>query len=379
MKTLILTCNTGEGHNSAAAAVRDVFEKNNEICDRADTLAFLSRFASYWICKWHVTIYRHCPRVFSSGYRAAENHPRAFQSKSKIYKLLTMGTEKLYRNLVAGGYDTVICPHVFSAVLVTALREKHPELALRAYFIATDYTCSPIVRECNMDGFIIPDASLTEEFVMRGVPEDKLLCMGLPVRQAFLTRTDRTEARAACGLPEQGRHILMMCGSMGCGPMEEMTARLSVKMTDDTVLSVVCGTNERLRNKLTRQFAERENIRILGYVNNVPTLMDSADLYLTKPGGLSVTEGAAKRLPMVFVDAVAGCEAYNLRWFTERGMARTADTPEELADLCVSLLADEAQLADMRERLAQNFRTDAAQAIYDMLVRTEEKGEEQPA
>ena len=37
-------------------------------------------------------------------------------------------------------------------------------------------------------------------------------------------------------------------------------------------------------------------------------LMDSADLYLTKPGGISVTEAASMRLPMVFIDAVAGCE-----------------------------------------------------------------------
>lgn len=230
-----------------------------------------------------------------------------------------------------------------------------------------------------MDGFIIPDASLSDEFVMRGVPEDKLLCMGLPVRQAFLTHTDREQARRMCGLPAQGKHILMMCGSMGCGPMEELTVELSEQMTKDTFLTVVCGTNERLKNKLTRQFADGERIRILGYADNVPLLMDSADLYLTKPGGLSVTEGAAKRLPMVFVDAVAGCEEYNLRWFTERGMARTADTPKELAALCVSLLADERQLEQMRERLAQNFRTDAAQMIYDMLICTEEKGEEQPA
>lgn len=59
-------------------------------------------------------------------------------------------------------------------------------------------------------------------------------------------------------------------------------------------------------------------------------LMDSADLYLTKPGGLSISEASAKKLPMVFLNAVAGCESYNLHFFLERGVAQTADSPHIL-------------------------------------------------
>ena len=36
MKILILSCNTGEGHNSAAKAIREYFLSNNDECDIKD-------------------------------------------------------------------------------------------------------------------------------------------------------------------------------------------------------------------------------------------------------------------------------------------------------------------------------------------------------
>ena len=41
MKVLILSCNTGGGHNSAAAAIKDYFEKNGSRCDIVNALDFL--------------------------------------------------------------------------------------------------------------------------------------------------------------------------------------------------------------------------------------------------------------------------------------------------------------------------------------------------
>lgn len=371
MKALILTCNTGEGHNSTTAAVEDVFRSRGISCDRADTLAFLSRLTSVIVCNAHARIYRYIPKAFSAGYRAAETHPDAFERKSFLYRLLTRGVKKLHKFAVAGGYDTIVCAHAFSALLVTALREKYPEMKFHCAFVATDYTCSPSVKECNMDVFFIPDASLTEDFVSKGIAAERVIPSGLPVRAPFLTCLPRQEAAARCGLPEGKRQLLMMCGSMGCGPMEELTELLSAALPDDVVMTVICGTNEKLRRKLERRFAEQKQVNILGFVKNVSELMDCSDLYLTKPGGISVTEASAKGLPMVLVDAVAGCEEYNLQYYVSRGMAQTAGDPQQLCDLCVSLLSDDAALADMRAQIERHAHNDAAERIFEYLLDAE--------
>lgn len=368
MKTLILTCNTGEGHNSTAAAIKNVFDARSQVCESADTLAFLSPLVSRAVCHAHARIYRYMPRAFDAGYRAAEEHPDAFRRKSVLYRLLTRGVKKLYRHIVDGGYDTVVCTHAFSALLATGLKEKYPSLKIYTAFVATDYTCSPSVKECNMDVFFIPDASLTDDFSSKGVPVERIVPTGLPVRTPFLSRTPRKQACRACDLPQDKRHLIMMCGSMGCGPMQELAQRLADDVPDDVMVTVICGTNKELERKLSRRFAGRDNVRVLGFVKNVPELMDCAELYLTKPGGISVTEAAAKGLPMVLINAVAGCEQYNLQYNVERGMAKTADAPEAISALCVSLLSDADALADMRRQIAHCAHNDAAERIFEHLA-----------
>jgi len=95
--------------------------------------------------------------------------------------------------------------------------------------------------------------------------------------------------------------------------------------------------------------------------------MDSADLYLTKPGGISVTEAAHKRLPMVFVNAVAGCETHNLNFFLSHGAAMTADTPEELARTCLALLDDPARLTEMAAAMEPVAQQDPCDTILRQL------------
>ena len=42
MRTLILSCNTGAGHNSCARAIQEVYQSRGETCDVIDALLFIS-------------------------------------------------------------------------------------------------------------------------------------------------------------------------------------------------------------------------------------------------------------------------------------------------------------------------------------------------
>ena len=90
-------------------------------------------------------------------------------------------------------------------------------------------------------------------------------------------------------------------------------------------------------------------------------------MFLTKPGGLSTSEAAASGLPMVLIDAVAGCEEHNLDYFLRAGMAVTGDTPEKIADLALHLAHDEKKLSAMRRTMQAANARPAAEAIYDWL------------
>ena len=366
MRVLILTCNTGGGHNSCAKALQDVFAENGHYCEVTDAIGFVSEKLSKFLGWGHTTMYRHIPKLFRVGYGFAEKHPAMLEDDATVYKLLTDGTKQLYHHLQAGDFDTVICTHVFSGLLLRQTFKEYP-ISMKTAFVVTDYTCSPGVANSELDHYFIPAASLVDEFAAQGVPKEKLTASGIPVRSVFYTQSSKEQAKQALGIDPHHTHLLVMCGSMGCGPLEKLTKLLYKQMDREMELSIVCGTNEKLRESLSEKFGVFPNVHIHGFVQDIPLLMSSADLYLTKPGGLSTTEAAAKRLPMVFIDAVAGCEEYNLNYFTSIGGAVTADDPEALANCCIELLQDSAKRTAMAQALQQAVPINAAAQIYESL------------
>ena len=368
MRTLILSCNTGEGHNSCAKAIQETYSAHGETCDVVDALQFISKRASQFISDWHSRIYRHAPKLYKAGYHTAEERTSVFREGTTVYRYLTSGSEKLYHFILDGGYDNIICTHVFPALALTAMLKHHP-MPLVTSFVSTDYTCSPSVENSELDYYFIPDISLTEEFVQCGVPREKLIDSGMPVKQAFYQDTDKAAAKAELGLPADHQHLLVMCGSIGCGPIKELTEDLLIRLTSEQELTIVCGANEELFAKLERHFAHDPRIHIHGMVDYVPLLIHSADLFLTKPGGLSTSEAAACGVPMLLMDTVAGCEGHNLNFFLRQGIAVTADTPKHLADLAAALLADPEQLQEM-SRAARHRKGDTpSETIYAFLHR----------
>ena len=51
----------------------------------------------------------------------------------------------------------------------------------------------------------------------------------------------------------------------------------------------------------------------------------SSDVVISKPGGLSTTEIAAIRKPLIHMFAIPGIEEYNEKFFEERGMSRVCN------------------------------------------------------
>lgn len=143
MKLLILSANTGQGHNSCAAAVREEALRAGSTCEIKDALAFLSVTISRLVCGSHVGMYRHFPRAYGKSYFYAERHPDLFDRDSAVSKTIALGAEKLRRAILLGGYDAVLCTHVMAATMLTRLIENDPFFSLPTAFLATDYTCQP--------------------------------------------------------------------------------------------------------------------------------------------------------------------------------------------------------------------------------------------
>ena len=365
-KVLILSCSTGQGHNSCAQAIKEYFELHGVSCDLRDSFHFASERLGRFISWGHSFIYRYLPGLFHWGYRYSKNHPAIFHKRSGIYKLLTVGAGRLHQYLFNGQFDTVICTHIFSAIMLTHMLKKHP-LPIQTAFVAIDYTCHPGMDMVDLQQYFIPNVQLTNDFVAYGISRDRITATGIPVKQEFLTQKDKTEARLRLNIGVESRHLVMMCGSMGCGPMFRILKQIVSILPKDSEVSVICGRNKWLYAKLKHKYGANSKIHIIGYTDQVPLYMDSADLYLTKPGGISITEAAAKKLPMAFVNAVAGCEQYNMQFFIRMGAAITAESPQLLAIRSVRLLCSTSKRQPMEWALWRYQQHNGAKNIFNVL------------
>ena len=372
MKALILSCNTGGGHNACATAVQEAMALRGIVCDIRDALAFISKGISGIVSGAHVWLYRHLPGFYGRGYRYAENHPGTMGKKSVAYRLLKLGTGRLRRFIQKEGYTHVICTHLFPAMMLTHIAETRP-LNVEVCFIATDYTASPGYEIIRADRVFIPHASLMDLFARSDLDDSRIIASGMPVRASFYHDVAPDEARRRLGLDPSHRHLLVMCGSMGCGPLDIILPQLSSLLPADIEVSVICGSNKRLRRKLKRSLRDDQRIHIHDYVDQVELFMDSADLYLTKAGGLSVSEAFAKRIPMALIDAVEGCETPNQDFCLRIGAARMASKPDEVARLCLDLLNDSQALADMRRAMTTPEARHPADIICDTIINDAER------
>ncbi|MBR6902303.1 MAG: hypothetical protein IKN39_00220 [Clostridia bacterium] len=138
-------------------------------------------------------------------------------------------------------------------------------------------------------------------------------------------------------------------------------------MPKDAHLVAICGNNRRLYSSLIKEKAP--NVTVVGYTSRIPIYMDAADVILTKPGGLSSTEAAVKHLPMIFIDAVPGCETRNLDFFISHGFADTGDTAHALSDLVCDYLQNESKINNMSNRLKDNFSICSTETIFNHICK----------
>ena len=250
---------------------------------------------------------------------------------------------------------------------MTAIRKK--ESGVRSVVIATDYTCIPFWEETKPDVFILPHIDLVKEYAHAGIPESRLLPLGIPVSERFNMRTDKHEARRRLGIREDRPCVLIMSGSMGFGDAGALIRGLLEKYADGISIVLLGGSNRRLKESVRTEFGGRENVTVVDFTPLVSLYMDAADLLLTKPGGLTTTEFAVKNIPAILTRPIPGCETKNSEFFASRHMAAACSECKTQLEWIDRLLNDPEEGAAMINAQRCNINRYAAKDICDYIMR----------
>jgi processive 1,2-diacylglycerol beta-glucosyltransferase len=368
MKVLILTCKTGQGHNSSAAAIKQSFDAHGITCDIADNVAFMSKLGSRMMDKAFTGIYLHMPKFFDKGYGKANFKILGKSSADMFASTLVAFSKRLRRHIEKEGYTHVICVHLLSAVMISAMNKKKP-LGVKTSFLSTDYTMLPFIETTELDQYFMPHRDLAGLYTEMGLPSENLVDTGIPVRSQFLEYgLKKEEARQKLDIPIDAKVVFIMGGSMGCGPIEELVRSVAKVGGDDLKILVSCGTNDKLLHSLSKLPDER--ITAFRYSDNVPGIMTASDVFVTKPGGISITEAGVMAIPTVLLNSIGGCETPNFNFFISHGFAEGAVDVADAARICSELLVDPERCEKIRVRLRANFSRHSADEIAEAVIST---------
>lgn len=368
-KILILSCGTGGGHNSAAKAIQESLLDRGINADFKEYLEIINPSIKEKVNKLYLKSTKGNGKVFKKVYHLGELYQKT-RFKSPIYKLNSISKNKLYRYIKEKEYDYIITTHLFAAQALTAVKQEH-EIYFMA--IATDYVCIPFWEETNPDILVIPNEDLKENFINKGVKKEKLLPIGIPVSKCYKLIYDEKDCKKKLGLDENKKYVLILNGSMGFGNVIKMVKNLLSEMKDMNFI-ISCGNNKKLLGILKDKYKRDDRIVTLSYVNNLNEYMASSEIVLTKPGGLTSTEVATIRKPLIHTMPIPGCENYNANFFCDRKMSIKCDTIQEVVSTTKNLLYNKEVQEELIKNQSKYIDKNACDKICNVIERELKEG-----
>lgn len=366
MKVLLLSCSTGEGHNSAAYALQEELESRGVDCVLADPVAFGSEKARKAVASAYNNIIKKVPAAFGMIYKVGDWYS-AHELPSPIYYANSLYADNLCAFIEDQGFDLVVCTHLYAMEAMTYIHKKGM-LSVPCYGVLTDYTCIPFFSDTQLTGYFIPHEELKPEVAAQGIPAERIFCTGIPVSPRFNRPMTKQEARNYLVLEQDRKLILVMTGGVGCGNVSELCEKLLAHADERSCIQVLCGRNSEMKEKIDSAFARDPRVQTVTFTRKVDVYIKAADVLITKPGGISSSEAATVGIPLVLAQAIPGCETKNCEFFAAHGMAVKADTLDEAASSAWYLTRNEKAAERMVTMQQKTIHADASRHIADILM-----------
>lgn len=343
MRVLILFCEEGEGHASAARVLeRELGERGAEVVavdamkrGLGRLVPFVSRDA-----------YRLQTRLFRWSYGLeyflfTRVGPVRWIGRRGLSFFAGRPLRRLIRQVDP---DIVVSTHPAVTNVLGFLRRRG-KLELPVVATITDLGVHAMWSHRGVDlHLVMHEAVIPDVEAVAG--RDSAAVVAPIVAAEFNRNGGRRTARRELGLPEARPVVLVSGGGWGVGELLRVAeAALEVPGT-----SVVClaGHNEFLRRQLEQRFAEEGRVRVVPFTTRMPEYLAATDVLVDASVGVTCLEALRAGCAIVTCGAPPGHSRDNARSLARLGLARTARTPRELPAVLGELLGHPSAPAELR-------------------------------
>ncbi len=365
-RILIMSAGAGSGHIRAAEALENSFKSDGRVEEvlNNDALRYTNKLFRDFYSKLYTSLVRSAPNFLGWWYKASDEPWRTDRMRHMIDRLNTKPLVRVIRDFDP---HITVCTHFMPAGIISHLIATK-QLQARLSIVVTDFDFHAMWLSRSFHRYFVALDETKAHLEMLGIPNERITVSGIPIDPIFQQPVNREEERIKLGLNPGKPVLLLSAGAFGLGPTEFMVERLR-NLKHDSQTLVVCGRNEELRQRLHHLVANRRaKFRILGYTDEMHTLMKIADIFIGKPGGLASAEAIACGLPMCVVTPIPGQEERNSDHLLEEGIAVKCNDLTTLAFKLDLLLDDAHRLQHMKANALRFAKPDASQTIVNTLL-----------
>lgn len=343
-KILILTGSFGNGHTQVTNSIVSYLNKMqlHDLTVIEHDLFLEAHPIITTLCKqWYINSFKYFRRMYKTFY-----YSRPEKIDTCFYKYY--GLNKLLNLLLKEKPDLILL--TFPTPVVSVLTEQF-NMNIPIATVLTDYRMHKNWITPNSTRYYVATEDLKAELTNIGIPSEQTKVTGIPVSAQFETPIDREQWLLQHHLDPDAPTILMSAGAFGVSKgFQQMIERI-IAETPNAQVVMVCGRNKALKRQLSSDFKGTKNVLILGYTKEMNEWMAASQLMITKPGGITISEGLARQIPMIFLNPAPGQELENAYYFEAKGFGKIAQTPTEAIDIVTHLI----QQPQERQRMVQHI------------------------
>jgi processive 1,2-diacylglycerol beta-glucosyltransferase len=357
-RILILTCSHGSGHMMVANTLKDSFESQGCQVSVRDLFNEMNHAVNLFLGKSYLLSYTIGRDFYKKMYYGFEkdNH------QNTIHKLWVFTQKALFRMISEFQPDCIVNTYMYT---VTSILKEKNYLNIPIYTVITDF-CAPAawIHPATNKYYVACD-KVRDTLLAGGIPEGHIVETGIPVRSEFYHNPSRKAVAAKYGLDPRKQTLLICAGTHGV--LKDIgTMCDDIDQQDDLQTVVICGKNKKLFNELTSK--GYKHILILGFTSDIHELYHFADLMVTKPGGITLSEVVVTALPTILYKPTPGQEGENAEWFKKMGAAVVAENPLEVSLAIRHLKGNEIQQYAMKMALKNMYFGHSASLITEDIL-----------
>ena len=288
------------GESGAEVALREVLKSNPS--------KLIKRFLSF-----HIWVNTYVPRVWKFLYMWG------FWIFMMPWRLLVANfqkseIEKIVETLKP---DIIITTQTSPSAVVSVLKRQKKFAGLWGIAFS-DYHFHRAWVYPRADFYLANIEEQEMELTRLGVSKDNIFRMGLALPP--LPNIDRDVIRQKLGIARTQKVVLVGSGSLGVRmpeelmkALDELVGRGKSEGLDITVV-VACGRNAGLCEELVRARELKPWLIPIGFYEPMYELYAVSDIFLSKPGGLTIAESIRQTLPVFITHYLPGQEELNIEY-----------------------------------------------------------------